>query len=91
MNVTSLKRGIIIQERLLERRTSYKTLKSSPARFQIVSSATEREVKQYDCCPEPYPNLQYKLVLQRQFKVTPEGIIWNPKLSQQEENKSETE
>ena len=56
-----------------------------------MSSATEREVKQYDCCPEPYPNLQYKLVLQRQFKVTPEGIIWNPKLSQQEENKSETD
>ena len=44
----------------------------------------DSEVKSYDCCPEPYPNLQYKLVLQRQFKVTPEGLIWNPRISREE-------
>ena len=52
-------------------------------------SATKHEVKTYDCCPEPYPNLQYQLVLQRQFKVAPEGLIWNPKISPKEESEED--
>ena len=49
-----------------------------------MSSTTKREVRHYDCCPEPYPNLQYQFVLQRKFRVTSEGLIWNPKLSQEQ-------
>ena len=52
------------------------------ALFQILRNSTEREVKKYDCCEEPYPSLKFHLTLQRRFKVTEEGIIRNPRMSQ---------
>ena len=50
--------------------------------FQILMSSTEREVKLYDCCEEPYPSLKFHLILQRRFRVTDEGVIHNPRMSQ---------
>ena len=37
---------------------------------QINSFELEREVKKYECCPEPYVSLQFKLKLQRRYRMT---------------------
>ena len=50
--------------------------------LQILRNSTEREVKKYDCCEEPYPSLKFHLTLQRRFKVTDQGVIRNPRMSQ---------
>ena len=52
------------------------------ALFQILRNSTEREVKKYDCCEEPYPSLKFHLTLQRRFKVTDQGVVHNPRMSQ---------
>jgi nicotinic acetylcholine receptor len=34
-------------------------------KWSYVKSSSERTVKYYDCCPEPYISVQYDLTLQR--------------------------
>nr|ACO15349.1 Neuronal acetylcholine receptor subunit alpha-3 precursor [Caligus clemensi] len=38
----------------------------------------ELKTKVYDCCPEPYSHIEYKLRLQRKFLRTDQGIVYNP-------------
>jgi hypothetical protein len=53
--------------------------KTSP--LKIVSALAKLETKYYDCCPEPYQDVQYNMVVQRMFKVTDDGeIIRNPNI-----------
>jgi len=47
--------------------------------YKIVSQSGERSVKRYDCCPEPYVNLNFKFSLRRMYLVDPNlGRIDNP-------------
>jgi hypothetical protein len=48
--------------------------------FQIISNTGSRTEKYYSCCPEPYVDLKFELIVQKKFKITENGIIRNPHL-----------
>merc|ERR1712107_736249 len=52
---------------------------NSPLIFTKDSFIEEiREIKTYDCCPEPYISLNYRFKVQRRYRLTEQGMEKNP-------------
>nr|ACO10487.1 Neuronal acetylcholine receptor subunit alpha-3 precursor [Caligus rogercresseyi] len=48
--------------------------------LKVLDMTNELTIKKYDCCEEDYASIEAKLRFQRQFLVTPAGIIKNPQV-----------